>query len=140
MKTKIVILDNDPSERLAIEFFLVRAKVEGLFFDSEHEMKNWLQHCIDEESQVVAAIVQSSALELGTHHFPCGDILTRKRIPMIIAASARDIGDWCEVSNKLSAGLTVYLSPLTLLPQLLEHLRQGKEDAHSLAKRVNAEL
>lgn len=111
MKRKIVILNNKPTNRLAIEFYLARAKAAGCFFDSEDEMVNWLRHCVDEESQIVAAIVDCASVELNTQHIPCSEILSNMGIPMIIAASSRDIGDWCEVSKILSNGMPIYLSP-----------------------------
>lgn len=127
MKTKIAILNNNPSERFAIEFYLARARVDGIFFDSENEMENWLQHCLCDDRRVIAAIVDCASLELSPHYLPCSGILASKEIPLIIAASSRDISDWCEVSNPWLAGMPVYLASLILLPQLLNHIRQTSD-------------
>jgi len=90
-------------------------------------MENWLQHCLGDEIEVVAAIVDCNSLELSSHHLPCSAILTSKEIPLIVAASSLDISDWCEISNSWWNSMSVYLSPLTLLPELLAHIRGAKD-------------
>ncbi len=97
-------------------------------------MENWLWHCLDEETQVVAAIVDCASVELSIGRFPCNAVLRSKKIPLIIAGSSRDICDWFEVSDKTSDSMTVFLAPLTLLPQLFEQIRQAKFQVTSLTE------